>query len=189
MEAAVPPIRIAKPGTFTSVEGVKVKWTLANVQAAADAYDAEADHAPLVIGHPTLTAPAYGWAKQLRGEDSHLVADPDPARTAPAFAEAVRAGHYRKVSPRFYLPGSPGNPRPGSLYLQHIGYLGAAAPAIKGLGTVNFAAAPEEQLVTFERKNQEQEMSKETEASFAERTAELEQREASFASACCGDSG
>lgn len=187
MQVAVPPIRVIKPGTFTSVEGKKVTFSLADLEAAAAAYDPENDPAPLVIGHPTLEAPAYGWAKSLRVEDGHLIAEPDPAKLEPAFAEAVRAGRYRKVSGRFYQPDSPHNPRPGTYYLQHIGFLGASAPAVKGLGTVNFADAGEE-LVTIDQpggdqSRQETQVDKDTkdEVSFAERETALNDRETALA--------
>lgn len=182
METAVPTIRIAKPGSFTSVEGVKVNWTIADLEAAAASYDPESDPAPMVIGHPSLEAPAYGWARELRVEDGHLVAIPDPEKTVPGFAEAVRDGRYRKVSPRFYQPTSPGNPKPGSLYLQHIGFLGAAAPAIKGLGTVSTVsfADTDADLVTVDQPapepTQETAMDDTQNVSFAEREAELDTR-------------
>lgn len=178
----VPPIKIMKPGTFTSVEGVKVSFSLADLEAAAAAYDPASDPAPMVIGHPKIDAPAYGWAKQLRVEDGHLVADPDPARTHPEFAEAVRGGRYAKVSGKFYLPADPHNPKPGSLYLRHIGFLGAAAPAVKGLGTVHFSEEAAGEGVTIETNVKEQFVTKENqEASFAEREAAISKREKAIA--------
>jgi len=171
-------IRVIKPGTYTSVEGTKVSFTLADLEAAAAAYDAESDPAPLVIGHPKLDAPAYGWAKELKIEDGELVAVADPATLEPAFAEAVNAGRYRRISGRFYQPNSAGNPKPGSFYLQHIGFLGAAAPAVKGLGTVSLAEGDGTNLFSIETDNQENQMSdQDRNVAFAEREAEIVRRE------------
>jgi hypothetical protein len=184
-----PLIKLIKPGNFTSVEGIKVSFSMADLESAVAAYDPAADPAPMVIGHPKLTAPAYGWAKSLRVEDGHLVAEPDQDKLDPAFAEAVNKGRFPKVSAQFYLPDSPHNPKPGHLYLKHIGFLGGAAPAVKGLGMVHFSESDAAETVEIEQPNtsganQETQMTdktKEQEVSFAEREATLKQREEQLA--------
>lgn len=130
-------IKIARPGTFTSVEGKDVTFTRRDFEDAIEAYDPKSDPAPLVIGHPRLEDPAYGWVERLKfiGDDLAVEA----GDVEPAFAEAVNAGRYRKVSAQWYLPTHPHNPRPGRLSLKHVGFLGAAAPGVKGLGTVSFS--------------------------------------------------
>ena len=148
--APAPTIRILKPGTFTDVRGTKVTFTRDDLVGLAGSYDRDADPAPLVVGHPGLDAPAYGWVGELAMDGDTLVAR--PSEIAPAFADAVAAGHYRKVSPQLYPPAHPGNPKPGAWYLQHVGFLGGAAPAIKGLGTVAFSqAADAAPLVTIDQ--------------------------------------
>lgn len=175
------PIRIFRPGTFTSVEGVEVSFGAAELQAIADGYDAAGNPAPLVIGHPKMDDPAYGWVSGLAVEDGMLVAHPD--RVEPSFAEIVREGRYAKVSAQFYPPDHPHNPKPGVHYLKHVGFLGAHAPGVKGLGTVSLADGDAGPLLTldFDPKAQEKPMpdpDKKTELSFAERQADLEAREA-----------
>ena len=49
----------------------------------------------------------------------------------------------------FHMQGAPANPKPRGLYPKHVGFLGAAAPAVPGLKPVHFAGAPE-QALTFE---------------------------------------
>ncbi|HYD12725.1 MAG TPA: hypothetical protein VEC11_07745 [Allosphingosinicella sp.] len=171
------PIRVLKPGTYTSVEGVKVTFSLADLEEAAASYDFASDPAPLVIGHPQLDKPAYGWAKELRVEDGELVADPDPETLDPAFAEIVNAGRYRRISGRFYQRKAPANPKPGHLYLQHIGFLGAAAPAVKGLGVVNLADGDGDDLITIQSDEREISMS-EVDATITAATTALEARSA-----------
>jgi hypothetical protein len=171
------PITIMRPGTFTSVEGKAVSFSAEDLARVAAAYDPDSDPAPLVVGHPALDAPAYGWAKALRMDGDRLVADAD--RIEPAFAEAVRGGRYAKISSSFYPPDHPANPKPGDWYLKHIGFLGAAAPAVKGLGTVNFREAVDQApLATFE--NEETNVTDKT-VNLAEREREIEAREAALA--------
>lgn len=76
---------------------------------------------------------------RLRVEAGRLQAE--PTQLDPAFAELVRAGRFKKISASFYAPDSPANPRPGQWYLKHVGFLGAAPPAVKGLKQVAFNAA------------------------------------------------
>ncbi len=181
MDAALTPIRLFRPGAFTSSEGLKLSFSEADLAASAAAYDAARDPAPLVIGHPRINDPAYGWVDSLRVEDGELVAV--PARVDASFAETVRAGRYARVSAQFYLPDDPANPAPGTWYLRHVGFLGAQAPAVKGLGTVSFSDAAG--VATIEiPKDTEDGLTKDIEAqraSFAEAERALDARETQIA--------
>ncbi|MBI0114213.1 MULTISPECIES: hypothetical protein [unclassified Gilliamella] len=130
-------IPVFKPGTHTAVDGRKITFTLENCIDLAESYDPSLSEAPAVIGHPKLTAPAYGWAKTFQIKDGLVYAELDQVN--PEFAEAFNSGAYKKRSLSIYLPESPGNPKPGHYYARHIGFLGAAAPAIKGLPDASFA--------------------------------------------------
>lgn len=134
-------IHIFRPGTHRPMKGDALTVSAADLAACAQAYDPLTAEAPIVVGHPQTDAPAYGWVRSLRFADGHLQADLD--QVDPTFAELVNAGRYKHVSASFYLPDAPGNPKPGSLYLRHVGFLGAAAPAVKGLKAVSFSAADE----------------------------------------------
>lgn len=178
MEQTPPTIRIARPGTFTSNEGVAVSFNEAMLAATVAAYDRASDPAPLVIGHPQLDHPAYGWVDRLDVQDGELVAI--PADIEPSFAEAVRAKRYAKVSARFYTPDHPANPKPGVWYLKHVGFLGAHAPGIKGLGTVQFSEGDDQGVATIDFSTNEDIMTA-VEASFAERMTALDLRETAIA--------
>ena len=130
-------IPVFKPGTHTAVDGRKISFTLENCIDLAESFDPSLAGSPVVIGHPKLTAPAYGWAKSYEVKDGMVYAELEQIN--PEFAEAVNAGSYKNRSLSIYLPDSPGNPKPGHYYPRHIGFLGAAAPAIKGLPEVSFA--------------------------------------------------
>ena len=129
---------IFKAGTRTSADGTVWHISAADVARAAAVYDPAKHEAPIVIGHPKMDAPAYGWVLALSAASGSLSAE--FAQMDADFAEAVAAGRYKKVSASFWPPGHPNNPVPDSYYLRHVGFLGAHAPAVKGLRPIEFAA-------------------------------------------------
>ncbi|QYM95053.1 peptidase [Dickeya ananatis] len=130
------PLHIFKSGTHTDMHGTTLPFTPADLAACAAAYDSAVHEAPIVVGHPKTDDPAYGWVASLSATGSDLLAE--PAQVDPQFAELVTAGRYKKISASFYLPDSPNNPKPGVLYLRHVGFLGAQPPSIKGLRSAAF---------------------------------------------------
>jgi hypothetical protein len=140
-------LHIFRAGIHQPMQGGALEFREADLAATAAAYDPAFGEAPIVVGHPKLDAPAYGWVRALRAEGGDLVAEPH--QVEPAFAEMVQAGRFKKISASFYTPNHPSNPKPGAFYLKHVGFLGAAAPAVKGLRDVAFAA-DEADVVTLE---------------------------------------
>lgn len=132
-------IEIFRPGTHTAESGRAIAFSAADLAAIAAGYDPTMHEAPIVVGHPTTDAPAYGWISGLQVVAGSLQATPH--QVDQSFAEMVRAGRFKKVSASFYAPDSPANPKPGQWYLKHVGFLGAVPPAIKGLKQVAFNAA------------------------------------------------
>lgn len=129
---------IFRAGRHVDLHGREFNITAEHVAATARGYDPARHEAPIVIGHPKLNAPAYGWVRGLRAEGDLLLADVQ--QLEPTFAAAVNAGRYKKRSAAFLLPDAPNNPTPGQYYLNHVGFLGAQAPAVMGLRDVQFAA-------------------------------------------------
>lgn len=130
-------IEIFKPGRYVAISGEALEFSAADLQATAAAYDPQLYEAPLVVGHPKLDAPAYGWAKSLAYGET---LDAEPGQVDPAFAEMVNKGYFKRISASFFKPNARNNPKPGVYYLRHIGFLGAAAPAVQGLKSASFAA-------------------------------------------------
>ncbi len=130
-------IEIFRPGTHTTMHGETITFTEDDLLSMAASYDPQLFEAPLVVGHPKHDLPAYGWVKAVEFADGVLRADPD--QVEPQFAEMVKAGRFKKISARFYRPDAADNPKPGAWYLRHVGFLGAAAPAVKGLKSASFA--------------------------------------------------
>ena len=135
------PIEIFKPGKHTAMSGAVLDFSESDLQAMVEAYDPAVYDAPLVVGHPKLDAPAYGWVKSLSFAEG--IVNAEPQDVDPEFAELVKAKRFKKVSASFFAPDSPRNPKPGSYYLRHVGFLGAQPPAVKGLKSVNFADGDE----------------------------------------------
>ncbi|WP_407605230.1 peptidase [Pseudomonas aeruginosa] len=139
---------ILPAGRHVALDGRPVEFTEAILQEIAATYDPALSEAPLVIGHPKLNAPAYGWAKGLEVREGMLYAEPH--QVVPEFAEAANRKMYKKRSASVYLPDSPGNPVPGKHYLRHIGFLGAVPPAIKGIpDALNFAEDDGDLVIEF----------------------------------------
>ncbi|WP_437216771.1 peptidase [Pectobacterium sp. LFLA-215] len=130
-------LHIFKAGTHTDQHGRKITIMPEEIAASAAAYDPAVHEAPIVIGHPKTDDPAYGWIQSLQATDADLEAVPH--EVDPVFAEWVKKKYYKKISSSFYLPDSPGNPKPGVYYLRHVGFLGAQPPAIKGLRQAEFS--------------------------------------------------
>lgn len=131
-------LNIFKAGKQTSSQGQDLFFSEADMAATARLYDPAKHEAPIVVGHPKLDAPAYGWVKSLSFTNADgLTAE--PIQVDPAFSEMVKAGSFKKISASFYPPTSPQNPTPGFYYLRHVGFLGAEPPAVKGLKPVEFS--------------------------------------------------
>ena len=131
------PFEIFKTGKHTSEQGDGLTFTEADLNDIASGYNRELHDAPIVVGHPKGDAPAYGWVASLSVSNGRLVAE--PVDLDPAFSDLVKDKKFKARSAAFYKPDHPNNPMPGKWYLRHVGFLGAQAPAVKGLKAVEFA--------------------------------------------------
>lgn len=130
-------IEIFKIGKHTATNGQTLPFDEAMLSAAVKGYDPSLHEAPVVIGHPKDNHPAFGWIDHLELTDDGVVLA-HPKQVDAEFADLVEQGKYKKRSASWYLPDSPNNPKPGTLYLRHVGFLGAMPPALKGLKDVQF---------------------------------------------------
>lgn len=142
------PLHIFKPGRHTAMSGATLEFSSSDLAASAAAYDPAKHEAPIVVGHPRLDAPAYGWISRLTAGTAGLEAEPHQVN--PDFAEMVKSGAFKKISAAFFAPDAPQNPAPGVYYLRHVGFLGAQPPAVKGLRAPAFGDADEGVVVFAE---------------------------------------
>jgi len=142
-------INIFKSGTHRDSNGTTMDFSESKLAAAVSAYDPAIHEAPIVIGHPKGDNPAYGWIKSLEFNEADNKLFAEPHQLNADFEEMVANHAFKKVSASWYLPEHPANPVPGSLYLRHVGFLGAQPPAIKGLDAINFEEA-DSMIVEFE---------------------------------------
>lgn len=126
-------VPIFKTGAHTSSNGFSKNWTEQDLDRIVETYNAqpaESRHdAPAVIGHPKSDGPAYGFFEKLKREGELLYGELRDAKTE--FIDWVKAGHYRKVSPKI----------DSNFLLKHVGWLGAQPPAVKGLPEFSFSNA------------------------------------------------
>lgn len=137
-------IPFLKPGKFTAVNGKEVTITKENLDEIIEATKSFAyqdDSFPLVIGHPKLDSPAYGWVKkdQVINENGVLVALAGDEDLNEGFLETVKKKLYKNVSVKLRKDNS----------IAHIGFLGAKAPAVTGLPSIAFAEDPESVELEF----------------------------------------
>ncbi|ALU41931.1 hypothetical protein [Pseudoalteromonas rubra] len=113
---------IFRAGTHTDSSGQTQEFTEADLNSVVTNFTPKTS--PLVIGHPDMNAPAWGWTSELKVEDGALFARAEDV--AVEFAEAVEDKRYPNRSVR--LEGKAGN-----YTLGHIGYLGGKPPAVAGM--------------------------------------------------------
>ena len=122
-------IEVFRTGKHTAMNGVTKDYTEQDLDNFVSKFGETPGYkAPLVIGHPAVEDPAYGWAEQLKRVGSKLFAYVEPV--SEKIVEAVRSGMFKRLSIALYADG----------LLRHIGLLGAHPPAVKGLAPVEFAA-------------------------------------------------
>ncbi len=109
------------------------------IDKAVATFDAKTHEPPAVIGHPKDNAPAYAWVEGLKEEvvNGTKVLLAKFKQVVPEFEEMVKNGLFKKRSASFYPDGR----------LRHVGFLGAAPPAVKGLADIGFK---DDDQVTFE---------------------------------------
>jgi len=137
-------IEIFSTGTHFDNAGKQHVIDAAFLDSVVSNFNLDLHEPPAVIGHPKNDAPAFGWGCALRRNGEVLEAqlcDNDPQ-----FEEMVRTRKFKKRSASFYLDPetAPGGQVPA---LRHIGFLGAAPPAVKGLRDIHFE---EGEATTFE---------------------------------------
>lgn len=151
-------IEVFRTGTHKDSSGRTKTWTKSDIDNVVGGYAERKNDAPAVIGHPKSNSPAYGWVRELKRDGEVLFAKIKP--TAAEFVDWLRKGLYKHVSISLR----------SDLSLRHVGFLGAAAPAIKGLKVPEFAEEEftEIEIETSEIQTKEDKEMTPTEKEFTE---------------------
>lgn len=130
--------KVFTTGWHTDSSGNKRLWTKADLDRIVSTFKPTFHEPPIVIGHPSDNAPAFGWVAGIKreGEDLYL----KYRDVATEFKEWVAKKLFKKKSIAVYPDGS----------LRHIGYLGAMPPAIKGLPDFAFNDGDRGTAITYE---------------------------------------
>lgn len=132
MNTTLADVEVFEAGPQTASDGTAREWTEAELDEMVRNFAATGDTVPAVVGHPKDDAPAYGWVSSLRRAGKRLIAS--FRDVAPEFAEMVSAKRFPNRSIKVLKTGQ-------GWQVGHVGWLGAAAPAVSGLKPVNFTAA------------------------------------------------
>jgi hypothetical protein len=174
-------IHALRPGTFAASPH-DLTLTASDIAAIAAAYNPDRYQAPVVIGHPEDDHPAWGWVLAADAIDGDLWLT---VELLPEMDQWIQERRYGPVSVSLWSPSYIGNPTPGVYALRHLGFLGAAPPAVKGLSSIRYDAAHAGGAVDVVMSIEEPPMSQVTPASapttdLAEREASLKAREAAL---------
>ena len=133
-------VEIFRTEKHTDSNGKEWDWTDEDLDRIISQYNPEEHEAPIVIGHPKHDSPAYGWVEALKREGKILKAKLKDL--VPEFVDMVKRGLFKKRSIALYP----------NLSLKHVGFLGAIAPAVKGLRNVSFTEKKEFIMYEFNEK-------------------------------------
>lgn len=122
-------IEVFRSGTHVDSKGRKATFTNGDLDQMVA--NVALGKPPAVLGHPQHDAPAYGWAELKRDGDSLFAKFSD---INPAFEAAVDSGAYRNRSVSVHKDAQHG------WRMGHIGWLGAALPALAGLQPLAYTA-------------------------------------------------
>lgn len=125
-------IEVFRAGTHTDSKGRGCTFTESDLDQMVSNLALGA--APAVLGHPKHNDPAYGWVKPegAKRDGASLYVKFDDIN--PAFEASVASGAYRNRSVSVVKDADAG------WRLQHVGWLGAAPPAIAGLTPLDYSA-------------------------------------------------
>ncbi|MGE4496326.1 MAG: hypothetical protein AB7E48_00490 [Deferribacterales bacterium] len=119
--------KIARTGSFTDMNGNTYTFTDDILKRLVRSFKTGSEKVPLVLGHPETDYPAHGWIKDLRVNNGFLEAQYE--NLSEELKRLVQEGRFKYKS--ISVNG-------GLTKLKHLGILGAVAPAMSGLGSIQF---------------------------------------------------
>ena len=120
--------------------GAKGSYTGADLDAVVANFNS-ADQVPIVVGHPSTDAPAWGWLAAVKRAGDVLMGQVGELHKD--FAAALAENKFRNRSVR--IARTAAGPK-----LLHLGFLGAVLPQVEGLKTAAFAGDGERTDYAFD---------------------------------------
>lgn len=129
---------IFRAGTYKDSEGKEREYTEEDIDTIINNFNEDKNPSvPNVVGHPKLNAPAYGWVDKLKRSGKSMYAK--FKQVPQEFKNAVNSGWFKNRSISLYP----------DLKLRHIGWLGAAAPKVKGMEEFQFSENETQTTIEF----------------------------------------
>ena len=123
-------IEVFRAGAHVDSSGKACSFTTADLDQMAANVALSAP--PAVLGHPKHNDPAYAWGRQVKRDGESLFVKFEDIN--PAFEAGVDSGAYRNRSVSVVKDATHG------WRIRHVGWLGAAPPAIDGLQPLDYTA-------------------------------------------------
>ena len=133
-------------GTHKDSQGRERSWTNDELDEFIATHEAQLKEGglysgfPFVVGHPKTDDPAYAWGAGLKRDGDMLYAKGD--KVEPQFESGVEKGNWPNRSVRIRKTKH-------GLGIAHVGFLGAARPAIEGMDAL-YSADDEAEHYDFE---------------------------------------
>jgi hypothetical protein len=141
--------------------GEKGNWPVERLDELVRNYDPNLHEAPVVIGHPELDKPAFGWFEALRRVGNFL--EGKLRQVHEGFETLLKEGRFKKRSVALYTDPVGKLPAP---YLRHVGFLGAVPPEVKGLPDLAFVDGDFSEVEFDQEEKMDLKQIKETVAEF-----------------------
>lgn len=112
-----------RTGTFTDMNGQVSTWSESDIDTLVREYDSrqEADYSPVVFGHPETNSPCHGWLLKVWRDGQSMFGLMRTTRDGLLY-DVIQSGNYKNVSLAL-----------GDGAIIHVGFLGAALPAVSGM--------------------------------------------------------
>lgn len=123
-------VELFKAGEQTDSKGHTQNFTTADLDDMVNNHESF----PIVIGHPKVNDPAYGWSAELKREGDSLFGKFENVESQ--FSDMVENKRFPNRSVRLRKTDN-------GFQVAHIGFLGAVPPAIPGLKQMEFSADDE----------------------------------------------
>ena len=132
---------VFKTGKHKDSNGNIKVWTTEDLDRICYQFQNIHKNVPICVGHPKTNSPAYGWINEVKRIGDNLYCSFKDVQDE--FKTAFKKGLFKNRSISFDK----------DLNIRHLAFLGAQAPAIKGLEEFCFTDFKSDEIKTYEFKD------------------------------------